>query len=204
MKIILVRHGESVDDIIDCFGGAADFPLNETGKKEAEVKAKSFETVKVDKIYSSPLKRAMQTADAINSITNCELVIVDNLKERNSFGVLTGCNKDDAKELFGYLLKDIQGKPGDYYSDHVLLGAEPHVEFDQRVKDVIGWIVADALTHSFETIIVVTHGNVTRSIYKNLLDVPQKIEIEHVATTVIEYSNNTLTLVSKQGITIKE
>jgi len=200
MKIILVRHGESVDDTINCYGGAADFALSETGKKEAIVLAETFKEVQVDKIYSSPLKRAKQTAEKIEAVKQCGITEISDLRERNSYGVISGCSKEDCKDIYGYLIDNIKGKLGDYYSDEVLLGAELHLEFDERIEAVINGIIQDAKANGYENIVVVTHGNVTRSIYQNILKFEKKIDLDHLAKTVMTYNNETFTLVFNEGV----
>lgn len=203
MKIILVRHGESHDDTINCYGGAADFELSEFGLHAAQEVAKTFSEIAIEKIYSSPLKRARQTAEAINTVKQCDIGFVDNLKERNSYGVLSGCNKEDSKSIYEYLLSSFEGKPGDYYSNELLLGAEPLVDFDMRVEEALLSVVKDAQQNGFEVVVVVTHGNVTRSIYKNILKFEKKIDLDFLARTVIEYDNSAFSLISNQGVTEK-
>ena len=200
MRIIFMRHGESIDDTINCYGGAADFALSDLGRREAKEAAQTFKDVVVDKIYSSPLKRAKHTAEEVDAIKQCGVTVVENFKERNSFGVLSGCNKETCQEIYGYLLADIKGKPGDYYSGKVLLGAEPHFDFDQRVEEAVATVINDAIQKEYQTIVVVTHGNVTRSIYQNILNFEKKIELDHVARTVVGYHDEAFTLVSKEGV----
>ncbi len=200
MKLILIRHGESVDDILDCYGGAADYPLSDSGKQTAEDVAHSLSEICVDKIYSSPLKRAIQTAEAINALKQCGIIIEDGLKERNSYGVLSGCNKDDCKEIYGYLLAELNAKPGDFYSDELVLGAEPKIELNRRVRDALISIAMDALKNDYQSVVIVTHGNVTRSIYQEILNYKKKIDLDLLAKTVIEYENGTFSLVSKEGV----
>lgn len=203
MKLILVRHGESVDDTINCYGGAADFSLNESGREAAKELAQTFVYLKVDKIYSSPMKRAKETAQEIEAVKTCGILTIDGLRERNSYGVISGIKKDDAKELFGWHLSTIKGKLGDYYSDELILGAEPHKEFDERITKAVKRVIEDAVASGYETVIAVTHGNVTRSIYQNILNYGKRIDLDHLAKSVIDYQDGVFTLESIEGITNK-
>ncbi len=200
MKIILIRHGESIDDVLGCYGGAADWALSDSGKKTAEDAAHSLSDMSIDRIYSSPLKRAIQTAEAINSKKNCGITTITNLKERNSYGVLSGCNKNDCKDIYGYLLAEFKGKPGDYYSDELVLGAEPNSEFDQRIKEALIAVATDAQEKGYQSVAVVTHGNATRSIYKNILNFNKQIDLDLLAKSIIEYDGGTFSLISKEGV----
>jgi len=67
MKIILARHGETEWNVEEVFRGRADVELNETGIKQAELLAEYLSDIKLDAIYSSPLKRARKTAETIAS-----------------------------------------------------------------------------------------------------------------------------------------
>jgi len=65
MEIILARHGETEWNVSEVFRGRIDIELNETGMKQAELLAKHLSNLKIDAIYSSPLKRALKTAQLI-------------------------------------------------------------------------------------------------------------------------------------------
>ncbi|GAJ10056.1 unnamed protein product, partial [marine sediment metagenome] len=56
--IILARHGETEWNVKEIFRGRIDIELNETGIKQAELLAEYLIDLKIDAIYSSPLKRA--------------------------------------------------------------------------------------------------------------------------------------------------
>ena len=200
MKIILLRHGESVDDILDCYGGAADYPLSDSGKKTAEDVAAALNSEPVEKIYSSPLKRAIETAEAVDAQKGCGITTIDTLRERNSYGVLSGCNKAESKEIFGYLLSGLKGKPGDYYSDELVVGAEPKDDFDLRVRDALSRVIQDAQTNNYQMVAVVTHGNVTRSIYKNIFGVSAKIDLDLLSKTIVEYESGNYAILSREGV----
>jgi len=64
-EIILVRHGETEWNRQEVFRGRIDVDLNDTGRRQAELLAKHLGQAKVDAVYSSPLKRALETADRI-------------------------------------------------------------------------------------------------------------------------------------------
>jgi broad specificity phosphatase PhoE len=66
-RVYLVRHGTTDWNKEEIFRGRADCGLNETGQAEARALAAYFEDVAMDAIYSSPLSRAAETAQAIAS-----------------------------------------------------------------------------------------------------------------------------------------
>lgn len=73
--IILVRHGECEGNIKRMFRGRADFPLNEKGLIQAQDLARELKNFPVKYIYSSPLVRARQTAEAIGEQCGAEVKI---------------------------------------------------------------------------------------------------------------------------------
>ena len=102
MKILFVRHGESVDDIEDRYGGWADYDLTEKGKRqcaESVVKIYSLDE-KFEVVLSSPLKRASQAAEIIANSLGIEVEIFEYLKERNLNGILTGMIRSEAKKKY--------------------------------------------------------------------------------------------------------
>ena len=81
IKIILVRHGQSIGNATRTILGHTDLDLTELGYKQAEATAKHLKDVKIDKIYSSDLKRAYNTAVPHAKIRNMEIITDENLRE---------------------------------------------------------------------------------------------------------------------------
>ena len=69
--MILVRHGESETNVSKAFTGQLDISLTATGREQARRMAEYLDKYHVDKIYVSPLQRAMDTANAIAQRQNC-------------------------------------------------------------------------------------------------------------------------------------
>jgi len=85
----IFRHGETNYNVERKMQGCLDIPLNETGIAQAHNLAKQLSDVHFDKIYSSPLSRALNTAKIIAADKNIEIVIDKGLSERN-MGVFCG------------------------------------------------------------------------------------------------------------------
>ena len=201
IRAFIVRHGEAQDDVEDCYGGIADFPLTDVGRDAAREVAERLVGKGIERIYSSPYQRAAETGRIIGSMLGCKIETVDDLRERNSYGVLSGVNKDKVKEIFPNVLSKISGKPGGYYSEDIVTGAEPLEDFDNRVKSAINDIFYNAAASSI--ICIVTHGNVIRSIYKNILGVDGKVELGHLAITEIEWENSHALICSSNGVNVE-
>jgi len=73
--IILVRHGECEENIKGMFRGRTDFPLNERGLIQAQDLARELKNFPLKYIYTSPLSRARQTAEAIGQECGIEVKV---------------------------------------------------------------------------------------------------------------------------------
>jgi probable phosphoglycerate mutase len=65
-QIILIRHGQTDWNVVGRYQGQADPPLNELGLEQAHLLAEELESIPLDRLISSPLKRAFQTAQVIS------------------------------------------------------------------------------------------------------------------------------------------
>lgn len=203
MKIYLIRHSESIDDIENCYGGIADFELTENGKNKVKGRRKEIDNYGIEKIYTSPYKRAYQTAKILNENIKVELKVIEDIRELNSHGVLSGINKELAKDIFSYVFQKEEYKNTGYYFGKTFLGGEDIKEFDNRVEKAINSIIKDS--EGLSAIAIVTHGGVHRSIFKNILNVNKKIEgIDDVAITVLDYHNGEFNIIETKGIKLGE
>jgi len=105
IEIILARHGETDWNASEIFRGRADIPLNEAGRKQAEMLGGYLGQEEVDFIYSSPLKRAVETAMAIASRRKLEVNAVENLTDFH-FGDWQGLSRSEVAEQYPELYRD--------------------------------------------------------------------------------------------------
>lgn len=82
-RIYLVRHGQTDGNQEGRFQGRIDLPLNDCGREQAELTGLRFENIPFAAIYSSPLSRAISTAEAINSKALKPLGYINGLLEIN-------------------------------------------------------------------------------------------------------------------------
>lgn len=203
MKIYIIRHSESIDDIENCYGGIADFDLTENGKDKVKESRKEIDNYGIEKIYTSPYKRAYQTAQILNENMKVDMKVIDDIRELNSHGIRSGVNKELAKNIFSYVFQKEEYKNTGYYLGKTFLGGEDIEEFDKRVKEAINFIIRDS--QGLDSIAIVTHGGVHRSIFKNILNINKKLdEIDDVATTILEYNNGKFEIIETKGIKFGE
>lgn len=203
MKIYFIRHSESKDDFINCYGGASDWDLTENGAKKVEKFRPKFEKFNIQKIYVSPLKRAYKTAEILNKKTNLPIEKVFDLHETNHYGFLTGLEKNLAKELFAYLLEKPEYQNASYYNRKSMPGGETADELDKRVKCVLKNIIKSS--KDLDTIAIVTHGGVLRSIFSTILKEKRKIlDIKDVACAEVENNKGKFTVKQTDGFVFEK
>ena len=97
-KIYFVRHGESTHGAQERYQ-AGDNPLSERGIAQATSVAKRFANISIDRIYSSPYPRVLQTAEQINTVVQKEIVVLDLLRELKRPSELVGKHIKDPQVL---------------------------------------------------------------------------------------------------------
>jgi alpha-ribazole phosphatase len=159
--IILVRHGETEFNATETFRGRADVPLNENGIRQAELLGEYLSNDKIDAVYSSPLKRAVRTAQAIAGHHRLEVNVTASL------------NDIDCGEWQGLSLKEVREKYEETYQDWLDTPEQvrlPGGESLQEVGDRVLPFVQDAvIKYSRGTIVLVSHRVVNKVLICALL-----------------------------------
>ena len=98
MRIVLVRHGESIMNKIETrlnmFCGALNVPLTEKGRSQAESINDNEYILSLDKVYSSDLIRAQETAKIMIQNTSLDVIVDKRIRER-SLGIFEGEFRDE-------------------------------------------------------------------------------------------------------------
>ena len=98
MKLFLVRHGQTVDNLINHYSGQRDTPLTELGQQQAMSIRPVLEKMSFDRVYSSDLSRAIDTQKlALPGYTGERMAILREI----STGSLTGRYIPEAKQEIG-------------------------------------------------------------------------------------------------------
>jgi broad specificity phosphatase PhoE len=100
-KFYFIRHGETTYNQEKRYTGLHDIPLNDNGKRQIKATLVALEDKDISCVYTSPLSRALETADIIASHLNIPIIILDKLKERD-FGIIQGRKKIHYKKRYFY------------------------------------------------------------------------------------------------------
>jgi 2,3-bisphosphoglycerate-dependent phosphoglycerate mutase len=197
-KLVLVRHGQSIWNLENRFTGWVDVELTPLGIQEAENAGKMLVGFKFDKLFTSVLKRAIDTSKIILKFVGQEDLNFERneaLNERH-YGDLQGLNKDDIGKQYGQeqlhiwrrsydtpppngeSLKDTQARVMPYYYDSI----EP-------------------LLKDGKDILIVAHGNSLRSLMMNIENISKdeimEINIPTAIPFLYEFDDN-LKIINKR------
>lgn len=100
LRLLLVRHGQSIWNDEKRIQGQQDIPLSDEGRKQAIALGKRLKGLQIQACFSSPLKRATETAELILKVSgnSVSVVTMPELMERN-FGDWEGKPIDDLQSL---------------------------------------------------------------------------------------------------------
>ncbi|GEK34310.1 histidine phosphatase family protein [Kurthia sibirica] len=98
-RIYVARHGETDWNRLGKLQGATDIPLNDSGREQARACGLYFETIPVDAIFTSPLKRASETAKIINEQLNVPIIEISEFRER-TFGDAEGMTYEERSKVY--------------------------------------------------------------------------------------------------------
>jgi broad specificity phosphatase PhoE len=148
VKIILVRHGETRWNREKRVQGRTDIELNDIGVEQAHRLACALQNEKIEAIYSSPLKRAHDTARIIGQFHGRTIEVVDGLLEMNQ-GDFEGLAYLELRDRHQHFLKEWVANPG--------LVRMPNGETLSELQER-AWQVMESILGKLENALVVSHN----------------------------------------------
>ena len=169
-QLLLVRHGKTAWNREGKLQGTIDIPLEEDSKEEIAKLAEILRGRNIRSIYTSPLKRAVETARIIQVEIRVDQLFADNnLRERN-VGSFQGKSVSDLPAPYNKIGLDL------FFAQAPIDDGEPIQEFNERTLATIKRI---AQKHQGESVLVVTHGGNIRtildSVNQSLITLPDVI-----------------------------
>jgi broad specificity phosphatase PhoE/ribonuclease HI len=180
-RLVLVRHGATEHSAELRFSGRNDLPLNEVGSEQAaRLAAASYGEIAA--VVSSPLRRAVQTAEAIAAPLGLQVDVVDDLVETD-FGVWEGLTLAEAFEADRDLVRRWHESP-----DLAPPGGESFVAVGQRVEQARAALVAK---YPESTVVVVTHVTPIKLLVCGALQAPAvalfRLHLDTASVSVVDY-----------------
>ncbi|KIS69598.1 uncharacterized protein UMAG_02133 [Mycosarcoma maydis] len=164
LRVLIVRHGETRENVERIIQGQLDTDLNSRGRQQADITGQFLSKTHIDRIIASPLKRAADTARAIHKYQNLsrptklELELDDRLKER-AFGVLegkvyTGGAKKSEDTQGIERMEPFSERLASFWNDLVTRTAPDHASESQE---------------RIETVVLVSHGAAISALMNQVL-----------------------------------
>ncbi|OGD08827.1 hypothetical protein A2397_05275 [Candidatus Amesbacteria bacterium RIFOXYB1_FULL_44_23] len=193
MRIYLIRHGQTTGDIEDRYGGDYEDHLTEEGKEQGKNLANKLVDKNIEVVFCSPRIRAQETAEFIKRKTGVLVEVVEDIRERNHYGVMTGMVKAEAKLKYPILVELLKD------TKKTVDGGEDYETFKSRV--VGAWNNLTSSDH--KTIAILSHGGPIRLIFREILN-KGEIKIGDCAYAVIDTDGEVLSIAETDGIEVQE
>ena len=147
-KLILARHGETMWNVEKVFRGRADVNLDKVGIKQAELLGKYLSNWELEAIYSSPVKRALNTANIVARYQKVAVRIAEGLIDFD-FGEWQSLPEQEVKRLYPAILNEWHNSP-----DKVKMpGGESLEDVRRRAVEVVN----DVLFRHQGNVLLVSH-----------------------------------------------
>lgn len=162
-RLYLLRHGQTDWNVEGRLQGQTDIPLNETGRQQAQAAKGRLSGVCFDAVYSSPLRRALETA-ALCSGWPADQIQADERIKEIAFGPWEG----HAPRTLGIDFAPFFADPASY---NPITGAESFSHLIARVSNFTDEIKAK---HAGQTILAVSHGAALHALLAHELGLSMK------------------------------
>lgn len=193
-KLFLIRHGETDYTLHRKYCGQKNIPLNANGIKQANYLRTKLKNIKIDKVYSSDLKRAFQTAKIVfqNKIVHKRKAL-----REIDFGKFCGLTFEEASRLYPDVYKTWLSNPANVK----IPKGESLTNFAKRVERCFDEIFSQ---NAKKTVVLVSHGGLIRIILLKILgqglDKFWKIQQDSAALNIIEFKNGVARIVKLNDV----
>ena len=174
-RICVARHGETDWNTAGILQGWLDVPINERGRVQARELARALAASGFSCVYTSPLKRSLETAQIIAAQLRLPPPTChDGLKERN-FGLIQGIPKAELAELNPALLEHILKRNPDSRF-------EQGESMDECATRVLDGVMDIARQRPGERVLAITHGWAMDVIARGVRGLPRNALLHHKPT----------------------
>lgn len=190
--VIFMRHGQAENNISRTLVGRhIESHLTEQGRKQVADTAREMKSIPIDKVYVSPVTRAVETARIVCDSLGMSYEIDERLYEIE-LGRLVGMNYEEVTTRYGDLFLR-------FYSEHdpVLagFGVETFASVKQRIKSLLDEVLDK---HEGANILTITHLDPIKAALAAILDLkPESLYRWHVpnaSLTILKHENKVYSL----------
>lgn len=161
LTLYLIRHGQTAYNATGRVQGWLDVPLDDVGKMQALSVSRRFDNKHITAVYTSPLSRAAETAKAIATACNRDVILDIRLREYN-MGDWSGLTGDEISAT----------APGVHLENHEaqIPNGESAMDMRKRVDSFLAEITAKH--SSRDTVVAVSHGGTLGMVVAAMLNMP--------------------------------
>lgn len=160
MRIIFLRHPQTVANDAGYIYGKKDYPYTKLGELQLKVAVNLAEKFHYEYIITSPLGRARRLGKAVAEAYDKKLMMDETIEEMG-YGILEGLTVEEGRQQYPKVMTAfLEGEP-----DYMIPDGESPIDFENRVCQFIDLCLEDD-----QDVLIVTHGGVIRTAIEYLLD----------------------------------
>jgi probable phosphoglycerate mutase len=183
VELYLIRHAEAMGNVNEVFQGSIDEKLSPKGYRQLEELKGRCKEIALDRLYTSPLSRAVETAQAVNYYHNLDLIKVPELVEIFG-GDFEGKPWADLPTLYPEQYHNWRHNQKDFAPPN---GETMQQVYDRMVKAMGGILEENLRLKRHMTIAVVSHGCAIRNYqcYLNRADISYMPKLKWADNTAV-------------------
>jgi phosphoserine phosphatase len=189
LKLILVRHGETLSNRENRVQGITDLELSDFGCMQAAKLAESLKIEPIERIVSSPLKRAYETARAISKFHDAIIEVDQDLQEMNH-GDFENLTIQELKDKHASILRRWEKDPASV----VMPNGESLHDLQRRA-----WGAIERITKTSRDTLVVTHNMTIKTILCKIENMDmlhiRKMHVDLASKTFVQFRFGKATIV---------
>jgi len=197
----IVRHGETDYNVQQIVQGHLQIPLNEKGRRQAREAKKVFQNIHFDKVISSDLIRAKETAEIIAEDYDVDVELAKELRESYLVDYQGESSKDPSPKIKKLVDAHHSLTPDDRWHGAIVPGAESNAQLVARAFNFLRGVVR---AYPGKTILVVTHGGVVLTLAAHLGIIPReesyKYTVENAGYLQLQSDGTTFIVKQVEGL----
>jgi Fructose-2,6-bisphosphatase len=184
MQLILIRHGETLWNKEGRVQGTSDVELSAAGKKQAELLALSLKDHPIESIHASPLKRAHQTAEIINTFHHLDIQLHWDLMEM------------DQGDFEGFSFKELMASKKEFLQKWISDPASVKMPNGESLSELQNraWRITEEIIGKSQNALIVSHNFTIAAILCRL----RNISLSEFRSTCVDTASKTIVRLGKE------
>lgn len=189
----MMRHGEAENNVKRILAGRElEFNLTERGREQVASTARSLKSIPIETIYTSPVKRTLETAEIVSETIGVDYTIDERITETD-MGSVVGMQYNDALEKYGNIfLRFYQDDP-----KVQKLNVERFSAIKERVNNMLDYV---SEKHLDTNVLLVTHLDPIKAAISRILDLnPEALfnmSIKNASLTILRHGSSDYNLLA--------